>query len=77
MGVILFPVESSMLSHAGYDDATQTLTLLFHSGKRYEYGGVEREVFDELLKADSPGGYFRDCIDGCYPYQQVRTRGRR
>ncbi len=76
MGVILYPVESSMMSHVGYDEAAQTLTILFQSGKRYEYTGVEREVFDGLLAAPSQGSYFGDFIDGCYPYRQVRGRGR-
>lgn len=78
MGVVLSPVNSSMMSHGGYDEAAQTLTILFHSGKgkRYEYTGVEPEVFSDLLAAPSQGSYFRDVIDGCYPYRQVRGRGR-
>ncbi|MEF2277996.1 KTSC domain-containing protein [Deinococcus sp. YIM 134068] len=77
MDVILFPVESSMMSHIGYDGETRTLTILFHSGKRYEYSGVEQEVFDGLRNATSPGSYFKTSIDDCYAYKQVRTRGRR
>ena len=74
MGVILYPVESSMISHVGYDEAARTLTLLFHSGKRYEYGGVEREVYEALRAAPSAGSFFREEIDGCYPYSQVKGR---
>ncbi|MDL2345444.1 KTSC domain-containing protein [Deinococcus sp. MIMF12] len=74
MGVTLFPVDSSMMSHVGYDAGTQTLTILFHSGKRYEYSGVPPEVYAELRTADSAGSYFREEIDGCYPYRQVRGR---
>jgi len=74
MGVILYPVDSSMISHVGYDAQTRTLTILFHSGKRYDYSGVEPKVFDGLRTATSAGSYFREEIDGCYPYGQVRGR---
>ncbi|BDP41740.1 hypothetical protein DAETH_17090 [Deinococcus aetherius] len=76
MGVTLYPVDSSMMSHVGYDEATQTLTILFQSGKRYEDSGVEKAVFDGLRGASSPGSSFNDLIADCHPYRQIRTRGR-
>ena len=75
-GVTLHPVDSSMMSHIGYDPASKTLTILFQSGKRYEYGGVEQQVFDDFLAADSKGSYFRGMIDDCYLYRQVKGRRR-
>lgn len=66
-----------MMSHVGYDEAKRTLTILFQGGKRDESSEVQREVFGELLKASSPGSYCRDLSDDCYPYREVRTRGRR
>lgn len=74
--VTLHPVDSSMMSHIGYDPASKTLTILFQSGKRYEYDGVEQQVFDDFLTADSKGSYFRGMIDDCYPYRQVKGRRR-
>lgn len=74
MGVTLYPVDSSMISHVGHDAETRTLTILFQSGKRYEYSGVPPEVYEELRTANSPGSYFREEIDGNYPHRQGRGR---
>ena len=73
----LHPVESSMMSHVGYDPTTQTLTILFKSGKTYLYSDVEQEIYDELMLSSSKGRFFRDMIDDCYPYQLVGKRTRR
>lgn len=74
MGVILYPASSSMISHIGHDAQTGTLTILFQSGKRYEYSGVALDVFEGLRTASSVESFFREEIDGCSPYQQVRGR---
>lgn len=72
------PVESSMLRSAGYDPERSILELEFNNGRIYRYFGVPREVFEELLIAESRGHYFLDQIDDLYPYLQVRrTRSRR
>lgn len=73
---ILYPVESSMMSHIGYDAATKTLTILFQSGKRYDYDSVEQTVFDDFLQADSKGRFFNEEIDGVYSYRLVKGRRR-
>lgn len=73
-GVTLHPVDSSMMSHIGYDPASTTLTVLFHSGKRYDYAGVPPEVYERFLAASSQGSFFRNEIDGCYEYRHVRGR---
>lgn len=76
-GVILYPVESSVMSHIGYDPASKTLTILFDGSKRYEYAGVEQEVFDRFMAADSKGHFFNENIDGHYSYAQVKGRDKR
>ncbi|OLV17460.1 KTSC domain-containing protein [Deinococcus marmoris] len=73
-GVTLHPVDSSMMSHIGYDPASKTLTILFHSGKLYDYDGVPQEVYERFLAASSQGSFFRNEIDDCYEYRQVRGR---
>lgn len=63
----LVPVESSMLSAIGYDDATKELIAVYNSGAVWRYRGVSKKVYKELLASDSKGGYMRDLIIGQYP----------
>jgi hypothetical protein len=63
----LVPVESSMLSAIGYDDATKELVAVYKSGAIWHYRGVPKKVYKELLASDSKGGYMRDLIIGMYP----------
>lgn len=66
-----------MMSHVGYDPQGKVLSILFNSGKLYEYDGVEQEVFDGLLAAPSKGVYSNEWIDDSYEYRLVSKRGRR
>lgn len=69
-------VESSMIQVVGYDESTQTLEVVFNSGKVYQYHEVPQQVYKELLAAGSKGSYMRSEVIDCYPYQQVRKRYR-
>jgi hypothetical protein len=62
----VIPVESSSLKSVGYDELTQTLTVEFHTGKKYSYGEVPVEVYNDLLEAKSAGSYFAKNIRGKY-----------
>jgi len=60
-------VNSSNISHIGYDDATGTLGVRFKgSGKEYHYPGVPRDKFSELASAPSVGSHFAKYIRGTY-----------
>jgi KTSC domain len=65
-------VESSNLASVGYDESTKTLEIQFHSGGIYEYDDVEKEIYDDLMKAESKGSYFMSMIRGAYSYNRVR-----
>ena len=65
-------VESSNLASVGYDEATKTLEIQFHSGGIYQYDDVEKEVYDELKNAESKGRYFMRQIRGAYSYGRVK-----
>lgn len=67
----LTPVESSMVSAIGYDEATKELVAVFNSGAVWRYRGVPKKVYRELLASDSKGGYMRDLIIGAYPEYRV------
>ena len=70
----LTTVDSSMLHAVGYDEETQELEAIFHTGKIYRYRGVPKEVFEQLLASDSKGSYMRSLIIDCYPDYQVKGR---
>jgi KTSC domain len=65
-------VESSNLASVGYDESTKTLEIQFHSGGIYEYDDVKKEIYDDLMKAESKGSYFMSMIRGAYSYNRVR-----
>ena len=64
-------VESSTISSVGYDRATKVLRVVFDSGAVWEYSGVPKKVYDELLAAGSKGGYMKDFIIDCYPDTRI------
>jgi hypothetical protein len=67
-------VESSMIQAFGYDEANETLLVIFNSGKTYQYSEVPPETYEGLLEADSKGSYMRNYVIDCYPYTQMRKR---
>ena len=69
------PVDSSMIAAVAYDAENQRLYAEFNSGKIWAYEGVEPDVFERLLKANSIGRFMLDEIIDCYNDYPVR-RGR-
>jgi hypothetical protein len=61
-------IKSTNLSHVGYENGT--LKIRFKSGAEYHYTDVPPEVHAELLKAESPGGYFRTHIKEQYEWKK-------
>lgn len=59
-------LNSEAVTFAEYDDDAQALTLTFPGGRSYVYGGVPRQVYDELLDAPSAGAYYHRSIKGVY-----------
>jgi len=59
-------VESTMATHADYDESTETMHVRFKSGETVGYRGVPKTVFEALVKAESFGKYMRDHIIGRY-----------
>ncbi len=65
------PVDSSNIASVGYDDSTNTLEIEFNSGHLYQYFDVPKNIYDELLIADSVGKYFYNHIKGIYRYARM------
>lgn len=55
-------LKSTSLNAATYQDQSAFLELEFRSGARYRYIGVPAQVYQELLRAESKGGYFNQHI---------------
>jgi hypothetical protein len=70
--VVMQDVQSSALRSVGYDGGQQTLVITFQSGSTYEYGGVPRKVYEELMRAPSKGTYFNAHVKGQYSYRRTR-----
>lgn len=60
----MIPIESSFIRAAGYDGATLTVEL--HSGRIYHHPRVPYSLFEGLLNAISPGGFYNRYIRGKY-----------
>lgn len=52
------PVNSSNITHVGYDAASQEMQVTFNSGKTYSYVGVEPEAHKAFVNSDSIGSHF-------------------
>jgi len=51
-------VNSSNLASVGYDSASSTLEIEFHSGGVYQYLNVPVSIYNGLMNASSHGQYF-------------------
>lgn len=64
-------VKSSNLASVGYESETQTLEIEFNHGGVYQYFDVPKNVYEELMNADSHGVYFSANIRNDYEYQKM------
>ncbi len=65
------PISSTNIASIGYDSATQTLEVEFHSYSVYQYFGVPQQVYEDFLNSGSKGQFHRQYIRGVYPYTKV------
>jgi hypothetical protein len=64
------PIRSDALAAVDYDEARLILTVEFAHGGIYEYAGVPRELYDELLDAQPhPWAQVGDQVKQ-YPYER-------
>ena len=55
-------VKSGNILAIGYDAAAGALHVTFKGGGHYSYSGVPRSLHDEMLCAESIGGFFHSRI---------------
>lgn len=64
-------VDSSCIDAVAYLQDSLTLKIRFNLGDLYQYHNVPRDVFLNLLDADSKGRFFNYNIKDAYSYQQL------
>ena len=55
-------VTSSNIASVGYDIDTMTLEIEFNSGGVYQYHGVDFNIYENMMDADSVGRYFHQHV---------------
>ncbi len=65
------PVTSSNVESVGFDKATRTLEISFHSGRVYQYAGVHPNTHRHLMNAPSKGKFVHKNVRDRFPYTKV------
>lgn len=59
----MIPIESSMITHLGHDEATNILRVRFKKGEQeWDYLDVSKDDFNSLINAKSIGSHFHKNI---------------
>jgi hypothetical protein len=64
-------MPSVVIKKYSYDDASETLEIIYHSGKVYHYLGVPKKVFKEMRSTMVKGIWFNRHIKGKYSFEEV------
>jgi KTSC domain len=67
------PLDSTTLTSAAYDPASQVLSLRFRSSAVYCYFDVPTVVYYDLLAAESKGSFFNRNIRRQFRHQKLAT----
>nr|WP_304169117.1 KTSC domain-containing protein [Lonsdalea britannica] len=65
-------VSSADLFAVGYDAETSILEIEFLNGSLYQYQGVARMIYEELLASNSKGSYYSRFIKNSFPYEKLQ-----
>ena len=64
----MHPLQSHVLEAIAYDETAHLLRARFRdTGETVVYEDVPQDIYDELIFADSIGGYFQERIQGHFP----------
>lgn len=70
-GIVRERVKSSNIHSVGYESNEIILQIQFLDGGIYEYYGVQKDVFNELMKTESKGKFAIRYIYYSYRYERV------
>ncbi len=66
------PVESRLIRAVGYDPAGSILEVeLVDAGRVYRYFDVPYSTYQELMEAESKGGYFNEHVRDLYAFEET------
>ena len=65
------PVVSSTLCWVSYSPHQALLEVEFRSGEIYRYFDVPSRTYDELMEAESKGGYLNANVRKCFSYRLI------
>lgn len=68
--VEMIPVESSNIEAIGYKEWNQELYVRYKSGT-YIYHGVEKKLYEDLMKSESKGRFMNENIKSTYTYNKL------
>ncbi len=63
--------SSNIIDAVGYDHDRKVLIVRFKDGSTYEYEAVEETKHQQMMAADSKGGFLHREIKGKYTYRKV------
>lgn len=63
--------QSTSISECEYDTETKDMHITFASGGKHCFKDVEKEVYDGLVAASSPGSHFHQHIRRNYKSEKV------
>ncbi len=67
------PVSSTSIQTVGYDPEKKTLEIEFQSGEIYDYFDVPRDIYVDLMHAESHGQFFIQNIRDQYRFEHVKS----
>ncbi len=69
------PLSSGKLKSAGYDESSRVMEIEFKNGDVFEYKGVSRELYRQLMVSPSPSSFFEDKIDEQFTARRIPKQG--
>ena len=64
-------LDSTALTCASYSPDSNILQVEFRNGLVYEYLGVSRSLYEQLLTASSKGAFLGRFIRNCFPFRRI------
>lgn len=64
-------LQSSALTAVKFSPESNVLEVEFRNGLIYEYFGVSRSLYEQLLTASSKGAFLGRFIRNCFPYRRA------